>query len=209
MPTHQVEEGEQLIDIAAKSGFENVETIWNAPENAELRGTREDPSQVSAGDSVFIPEKRVATFEKPASGVHEFEVHVAKLEVTLRLLDLFGNPLDSAACTLRVDGEESSSTTDGDGMLRVRVKRDARSAVVVVGQDTYNLAVGALAPLPTALGVEGRLLNLGYLDAPLQGVDSAEQLAAALEQFQADHGLKVDGILNDEVVDALSAAHGI
>lgn len=208
MPTRVVEPGEHLAAIAAESGFENVETIWNAPENAALRARRESPNQVLAGDNVFIPDKRPATIRKTAPGQHVLEVHVSKLEIALRLLDLFGRPLAATECQLNVDGVESTLTTGADGVVRFKIKAAARRAVLSAGDDVYELAVGALDPLPDLSGAEGRLLNLGYLDAPISGPDADEQLAAAVELFQSDRGLPIDGALTDETLAALHEAHG-
>ncbi len=208
MSIHVVQPGEHLSSIAADNEFENFETIWNAPENAELRANREDPNQVLEGDRVFIPDKQVASFQKPSRGLLEFQVHIAKLELRLRVLDLFGAPLKGASCTLRTDDGEIPLTTDDDGIIVASVKRDARSASLDIDGDTYDLDIGALDPPPEVSGVEGRLRNLGYLDNKQGGIDDEQQLASALEQFQANHGLEVDGTVSDSVVGALADEHG-
>ncbi len=59
MPTnHTVKEGESLITIAKQYGFLNWRTIYDAPENAELRRTRGRPNAILPGDVVSVPDKK-------------------------------------------------------------------------------------------------------------------------------------------------------
>jgi hypothetical protein len=41
---HIVQQGEHLSGIAAKFGFSSFRTIWQHPENAELKKLRKDPN---------------------------------------------------------------------------------------------------------------------------------------------------------------------
>ena len=208
MSTHIVEAHEHLAGIAAQHGFENLETILNAPENGQLREKRGDPNQLLAGDEVFIPEKRVASFERPVPGHHSFRVHIAQLELRLKVLDLFGKPVINAACTLKVDGESTALKTDSEGLVIAKIKRTAALAELAVADDVYHLQVGALDPLPEQTGVEGRLQNLGYLDAEPEGIDGEQQVASAVELFQADQGLAANGEVDDQVLATLEREHG-
>jgi hypothetical protein len=52
---HMVQGGEDLGSIAEFSGFRDYRTIWNDPNNAELRQRRRNPNRLFPGDEVFIP----------------------------------------------------------------------------------------------------------------------------------------------------------
>ncbi len=53
--SHTVEPGEHLSGIAARFGFNDFRTIFDHPDNAELRKKRANPSVLRPGDIVAIP----------------------------------------------------------------------------------------------------------------------------------------------------------
>jgi hypothetical protein len=52
---HAVEQGESVISIAYEHGF-SWKTIWNHPQNAELKRSRVDPDALLPGDVLHIPD---------------------------------------------------------------------------------------------------------------------------------------------------------
>jgi hypothetical protein len=54
MKDHSVVEGECLHQIAKESGF-YWETLWNHPDNADLKSTQKDPESLFPGTVVRIP----------------------------------------------------------------------------------------------------------------------------------------------------------
>lgn len=53
-----VKKGDSLSRIADEHGFRNWKTIYDAPENAELRAKRPDPHLILVGDTVMIPDPK-------------------------------------------------------------------------------------------------------------------------------------------------------
>jgi hypothetical protein len=210
---HVVVRGEHLASIAERYGFENFETIWNAPENSELRKHRENPSTLLPGDEVLVPDKTEPAFARPAAQSHKFVVHVPQTLLRLRVLDLYGDPVASTDGVLTIDGRGQDVTTDGDGRLEIPIRRDARSAHLALGTIAFDLSIGALDPLPEDTGIEQRLGNLGYPtrdpdDDGGEGVEHAEQLALAVELFQDDSGVTPDGEADATFVDRLGKRYG-
>lgn len=208
MPTeHTVRQGEHLAALALRYGFASHETVWNAPENAPLRALRADPSLLLPGDVVTIPDRDTRTRPVATRAKHRFVVATDALELRLHLEDPRGKPAGQRPCTLTVDGREHALETDGDGLVTVTVARDAQRATLVVDEVTYELHVGALDPYDTPSGARGRLANLGYYPAEPDDDDPA-LLRLAIELFQRDQKLAVDGELSPSVHSALRDAHG-
>lgn len=68
----RVREGDCMISIAEKHGF-FWETLWNLPENAELKNTHEDHTILLPGDIVYIPELREKKESVAAEQIHTFQ----------------------------------------------------------------------------------------------------------------------------------------
>ena len=59
---YQVKQGDCISSIAFEKGF-FPDTIWNHPENENLKELRKDPSVLLPGDSVYIPDKRLRNLD--------------------------------------------------------------------------------------------------------------------------------------------------
>lgn len=210
MPLHEVLQGEHLASIAANSGFENLETIWNDPLNAELRKRRESPLMLLPGDEIWIPELEPARFTLATGRRHQLKVHTQQLLLRLRVLDLRGEPLGDTPCVLKVGPYRDELTTDGDGYLQFEVERSASSGTLEVGGRVFELAIGGLDPLPEPSGLAGRLGNLGYPadDPRRESPDAADWMRFALELFQLDNALDVTGEPDSGLAERLATEYG-
>jgi N-acetylmuramoyl-L-alanine amidase len=206
--THVVRPGDCLSLIAFEHGH-IVETVWNAPENEELRKLRGTPYVLAEGDSVFVPDLRRKSMECATGARHVFrrrEVpEIFRLE--LRSWGAARAGLAYAVTFRAPSGETSySGTTDDQGGLQHFIPPNATGGTLTIGEDErYELQLAHLAPLSTDRGVRQRLFNLGYLAAQ-DGDDDA--LRAAVAAFQEEGGLKGRGTLTDETREALQKAHG-
>ncbi len=211
--THIVEQGEHLSKIAKDYGFPDFHVIWDHPENAKLKEERKNPNVLFPGDEIFIPDKE----EKEESGStdkrHNFVVKKASLKLVLYLEDIFEKPIAGASCALLVNGKASPHTTDPKGQTNQEIPLDAQEAFLVIrdqtpfANDVIPIKIGDLHPAKEVSGQKARLNNLGYFAGDVDGTDT-EALQSAVEEFQCDHGLKVDGICGPKTQEKLQTVHG-
>lgn len=155
-----VQRGDYASSIAADHGFEGFNAIWSAPENADLRALRKDPQQLVPGDEVTIPDRTPAQFRRHTGRTHTFVLDRDALVLRLRVHDHRRRALASAPGELRVDGEVLPVTTDATGLVEVPIPRGAHAATLVVGDHSFDLAIGDLQPVSEAAGQWGRFVNL-------------------------------------------------
>src|SRR5882672_5324270 len=106
------EHNDSLPKIAAEHGFSDYQTIWQRPENAELRQRRSNPNALLAGDRVFIPDREPKTVTAATGGRYRYVLKGEATRLRIQLLDATGVPLASAPVQLTVDGKQVSVTTD-------------------------------------------------------------------------------------------------
>jgi len=243
---HTVKQGEYMAYIASQNGFTNWQTIWDLPQNADLKNRRTNPNILFPGDQVYIPDLCVQTVDRPTDGTHSFKLKRQKLTLRLTLQDIYEEPIANAKCLLSVDGTTFNLTSNGNGTIEQDVPPTAQKGILVIqdpdqtafGDIQIPLLIGSLDPVEEVSGQIARLNNLGYSagdpDSPPQsGSDSGgsdgsngsddcgcggtgggsgntpERLfRAAVEEFQCDQNLTVDGICGPQTQAALKKAHG-
>lgn len=219
MPSyHDVEQGEYLSKIAARYGFSDYRTIWNHGENAALKAKRKNPNVLYPGDRLYIPDKEVRGESRSTDQTHKFKVNRNKLKLGLVLEDQYEHPIASAPCELHLDGQVYKLTTDGKGKLEQEIKPAAEGALLIIrdpqtsiNEIVLSIKIGHLDPVEEDSGKAQRLNNLGYFAGPLpeNGPEENRQLLrSAVEEFQCDHGLKVDGVCGSKTQAKLIEAHG-
>jgi N-acetylmuramoyl-L-alanine amidase len=218
---HRVREGDHIASIAEAYGFRTDDPIWKHADNAELRAKRKSPYILAPGDEVTVPgpEKKEVT---AATGErHHFLLKGTPLKIAVRLLDWDGKPSAGKSCTLTVHDDKTKETTDGDGVVRKAIPRSAHQAsLVVLGDESdddgegqvehervHTLAIGSLDPIDTISGVQARLLALGYWPGDPGDLD-VDHLRFAIELFQRDHKLAVDGENTPKLQGDLEEAFG-
>src|SRR5436305_1629951 len=177
MASHVVEQGEYLAAIAKKYGFFDYRTIWDDPNNAELKSRRGSPNVLYPGDVVFIPDKAPKSAERPTTNLHQFKLKSHKVMLQLVLEDESGRPLANAKATLKVDGVSEALTADGDGMIRKPIPETAKGGSLVFGGVEIPLRIGHMDPVTERSGQTARLNNLGYDP----GEDDDERFRSAVE----------------------------
>jgi peptidoglycan hydrolase-like protein with peptidoglycan-binding domain len=130
------------------------------------------------------------------------------------LEDLFEKPIAGVPCDLVLPGGTRNLTSDGSGKLDEAIPPDAHDATLLIKspetpfQDVQiPIHIGTLDPVDKVTGQAGRLANLGYYFNALDPVDK-DDFESAVEEFQCDHGVTVDGKCGPKTQAKLKQIHG-
>jgi len=207
MPDHTVKQGEHLSGIAAKYGFRDYHTIWDHGNNAALKASRKNPNVIYPGDVLYIPEKQEKIVNRATGAVHVFQVNIQPLELRLVVKDCNRLPRKNVPCILTVDGVTETLTTDGDGLIHKFIPRTSQKGSVKIDGVEIPLKVGHLDPIDEYSGQAARLNNLGY-DAGDPEHPDDDRFESAVEEFQCDNNLAVDGTCGAQTQAKLKDVHG-
>lgn len=206
---HVVRQGECLSQIGFDNGF-FWQTLWDHPNNAELKQARRSPFVLQPGDKVHIPDKRVKQVTAAVDKVHSFKLRgvPARLRIIVRSA---GVAMANQPFQLEIDDQIVTGTTDGNGLVSTYLPPNAQSATLTVGRGEskveYTLALRQLIPDTDLRGLQARLSNLGHYLGPLDGKES-EALAEAIRAFQRAHKLEETGKEGPELRDRIRKVHG-
>ncbi len=205
---YTVKQGDHLTALAERHGFERYESIWDHPDNAELKQLRKNPNVLFPGDELTIPDRETKIVDVPSSAMHRFVVRRSRLALRIVLLDSSGQPVPDEACTLQVEGDPDDLMTDPGGKVERRIAPSDRRASVTFAGVEVPIDVGFLDPVDEVSGWQARLVNLGYLETPIDDEADPEVLSA-VEEFQCDHDLPITGQCDAGTRQELLDAHGV
>lgn len=184
-----------MSSIAFDHGF-FWETLWNHPDNADLKRLRKNPNILLAGDVVVIPDLRPRHEAAATEQRHRFRRKGVPEYLRMVVLDSEDQPRTNTPYRLDIDGDLRSGTTDSQGFLEEVIPPNASRGNLVVGEgddaDEYSLLLGNLDPIDTSTGVQGRLANLGYDVGPIDG-NIGPRTRDAIKQFQRAEGMESTG----------------
>jgi len=212
--SYTVKQGDHLSSIAKDFGFSDYNTIWNDPGNADLKTLRENPNVLFPGDVLVIPEKVPRVEAKGTEVRHQFVKHKPVLKLRLVLEDLFEMPIANADCDLLLDSDTFHVTSDGDGHIEHEIKHETKGGMLLIKdpQTAFNgqaipIKIGFLDPVEELSGQLARLDNLGYF--PGDGSpEHADDFKSAVEEFQCDNELPIDGVCGPGTQAKLKQVHG-
>jgi len=211
---YTVQQGDHLSKIAKDNGFIDYTVIWDHPNNSDLKKLRQNPNVLLPGDEIFIPDAEQKQESGATDKKHTFNVDKKTLKLRLVLEDIYEKPIAGAQCALLVDGQAYQLTTDGHGKLEQDVPLDAQDGALTIrgdqtpfANDVIPIKIGHLDPVDEISGQIARLNNLGYFAGPLDGSDE-DAFESAVEEFQCDHSLTVDGICGPNTQSKLKQVHG-
>lgn len=211
---YTVKQGDHLSKIAKAFGFSDYHTIWDHPENADLKKKRQNPNVLLPGDTVFIPDRQVRQESRSTDQAHRFTARGRTLKLRVTLEDLYEKPIAGARCVLSLEGDIRRFTTDEAGRFEQVIDPEVRTAYLSIldDQTPYHdaqiaIKIGDLDPVEAMSGQIGRLNNLGYFAGDCDQPDPAA-FQSAVEEFQCDHGLQVDGNCGPITQAKLKQVHG-
>jgi hypothetical protein len=224
---HIVAQGEFLSSIARLYGFASYKTIWDASENQEIKDKRKNPNILLPGDRLFIPDKETKDETRGSDKKHRFELQGEPIKLRIALMGLKNEPLAGHECVFIVEGETDELTTKADGILEQTISDKAKAGKILdrgkpgsgpPTEITIPLKIGHLDPADQISGQIGRLNNLGYNagDVPDHVLTAGEeekikkspQFLSAVEEFQCDFAMLVDGICGANTQAKLIKVHG-
>ena len=211
---HVIEQGEHLSQIAKQYGFRDYNTIWDHPSNAELKQKRQNPNVLFPGDSVFIPDKEEKTVERPTGQQHRFQLKGKPLMLRVVIRDFDHEPLTNTKCTIQIGGQEKELTTDDQGMISLPIPKNAEDGLLAYEDPLVPfplhipIKIGHLDPVEEITGQKARLNNLGYSAELLDSKEDEDKFTIAVQEFQCDHDLTVDGVCGPETQAKLKEIFG-
>ena len=118
-------------------------------------------------------------------------------------------PIANAKGKIALGGEPREVTSDGKGLVELVIPVEAETGSISIPALEIELPVriGHLDPPDTRAGILARLNNLGY-DAGTPGKEEERSLLSAIEEFQCDHHMKVDGVCGPTTQAKLREVHG-
>jgi N-acetylmuramoyl-L-alanine amidase len=190
MPSYTIAEGDCLSSLADQYGF-LPDTIWNHPQNAQLKATRQDQNVLYPGDIIFIPDLTPKQVPCAVDQTYPFVKKGVPAKLRLQLLD-GDQPRANVPFQLLIDGNWITGNSDGNGFIDQPIPPSAKSGKLIVGEgttkDIHEFQFGTVDPFDTQEGVTGRLRNLGY---------GTDDMAEATKAFQSKEGLTVSGEVDD------------
>lgn len=189
---HEVEQGDSVISLSEEHGF-FANTIWNDPDNAELKKKRKDMNILMPGDVVVIRDLRLKEVDKPTAKQHVFRRKGIPALYRLQVFDV-EEPRANQKYRLTVDGQLYEGRTDAHGVLQEYIPANSKDGELIIGPDEFQtlLKFGFLDPIDQISGIQKRLNNIGYECGEADGQLNSDT-KSALQKFQHRFGLPETG----------------
>lgn len=203
---HVVTLGDHLSRVASTNGFRSYVPLSDDPDNAPLMKLRKTPHILGVGDPVDIPPLEGREVERPTEQRHRFHAQIPELVVRMKHLTWTGDPIAAPSAALG-DGKPLEITVAGAGTFSLPITPLIDRLLLTVDKTDILARIGFLQPIGTLAGARERLTNLGYEAGDKD--DAADlQLRSAVEEFQCDQHLAVDGTIGPDTRARLVKVHG-
>jgi hypothetical protein len=207
MPIQDIKPGDCIDQIAEEHGL-LPETVWDHPDNSELKTLRKDKNILYTGDKLFVPDKTLKIETVAAGAKHKFKRKAVPAKFKLQLKKN-ATPRANSAYTLHIDNETFEGQTDGDGWIEQSIPPRAEKGQLILtdSNETYELNLGHLEPLEQIEGVQQRLKNLGFYAGDIDG-ENSDMTRTAIQFYQKNKGITVSGVIDDDLKSSLQDGHG-
>jgi len=187
------------------------QTIWEHPDNAELREARKNPWILREGDRLLIPDLRRKQVAVVTDATHRFKRRGVPERLRLR----FGSPSfprRGVPYVLLINGQRHEGVLDEQGELSHFLAPNATRAELTLAPpeqppERYVLGLRNLDPIDTIRGLQMRLRNLQFYRGQIDGELGPETLGA-VRAFQTSAELELTREPDDATRSALVEAHG-
>jgi LysM repeat protein len=175
---YKVLQGDCMSSIAMKYGVLE-ETIWQFQQNSKLKSLRGSKIALLPGDLVHIPSIRKKIISSQTGKKISFVRKSIYTDFIMKF-ELNNGPRNDQLVRVEVDNlSVGDFTTDGDGILKLTIKADAKMVIVIFETDTHGLekfefSLGTIDPIDTVSGQKARLANLGFHYGDINDVDDSE-----------------------------------
>ncbi len=214
-PTQPVGKGDYVVQdddcmssISEDSGH-FWDTLWNHPDNAELKDTRKDPNVLMPGDKVTIPPITPKSVSKATGATYRFRRKGVPAKLHLRLMKQ-GEPRANESYRVDIDGKLTKGVTDAEGYVDIYIPCKAKSGKLWIGppedEKMYVLQLGKTMPVERVLGVKQRLKNIGYRCGSLDD-EITDAYRDGIRAFQKAQKLPVTGEADDATRQKLVEVH--
>ena len=207
---YEVKQGDCIESIAMDHGL-FWQTIWNHPDNLDLKNARKNPNVLREGDKVFVPDLRPKQESGATEQRHKFKRKGVPSKISIILKDEKGQPRPNLDYVLEIDGQLSQGKTDAAGRLQHPIPPNAQRGKIIIGtgpgKEEYALQLGHLDPITEISGVQARLKNLGFDCGQADGALN-DETRQAIRNFQAKCNLQETGEPDQATRDKLQQEHG-
>lgn len=204
---HPIAPGEHLSRVAGQRGFRGYGPLWDHPANQGLRQRRVNPHILAVGDQVHVPELELREVDRGTEQRHRFKVDLRPLSLRVQFQRWDRAPRSGVPATVLLDGKSAPAQALAPAGLAVVVEALTDRCRIGFPTEELLLRLGFLQPADTVAGYRERLTNLGY-EAGDSDNPSDYQLRSAIEEFQCDEHLSVDGKVGPKTRAQLVLRHG-
>ena len=203
---HTIVEGDSIPSIAFAAGL-FPDTIWNHPQNAQLKELRQEMNVLFPGDQVYVPDKQRRVEMANTDQSHKFRRKGVPCRLRLQLFNI-ETPRANEDFELSIDGKAQKGSADDKGVIEIWLPPNAKQGLLKIGKDEaiIELKFGHMDPVTEIAGLQKRLANVGYPSKEPPG-EITGATREALLSFQRRFQLEQSGEFDDDTKTLLARFH--
>ncbi len=211
---HIVKQGECLASIAKKNEFKNWKTIYEHPDNKDLKNKRPNPNILFPGDRIIIPDKSLKQANIETNGKYKIKIKTQKVQFRIYLKDRKGKPIANKNYELMIDNRTFYGTTGSKGLIEREISEDADVGYLTVEINeppysekySWKIKIGNLDPADEISGIQARLNNLGFSCGTVDGI-IGQKTKDALKAFQRSYNIEPTGKIDNTTKKKIEDIH--